>query len=50
MSGKQRVTIRTFLGTITTIPLDPALAEQIAAEARRIGAPGITGVTVTPAE
>ncbi len=49
MSGKQVVTIDTFLGTITTVPLDPAAAELIADEARRIGAPGITGVKVTPA-
>ncbi len=54
---ESRVTLDTFIGTITTKPLDQAEAERIAEQARAIQQcgegtpnPGITAVTLTPAE
>lgn len=45
--GKQRVQFDTPIGRITTIPLDQAKAEAIAAEAKAANA---TDVTVTDAQ
>lgn len=51
MSGKQQVTFSATEGTkvhtVTTIPLEPAKAQQIATQARQVGA---TDVTVTDAK
>lgn len=51
MSGKQQVkfsaTVGTQTHTITTVPLDPAKARAIAAEAKSVGA---TDITVTDAK
>ena len=47
MPGKQRVQFDTPIGRITTIPLDQAKAEAIAAEAKAANA---TDVTVTDAQ